>query len=209
MLAFISVFFALHLPHTDTSHFAAKLKRVDFPGALSLVLCVFFLLLGLDRGGNIAWRDSYTISALSLFSLFLALFAAVELRWAAEPFAPRRIIAHRALIGAYLVNFFALMSAFSMLFHVPLFYQAVLGKSPAEVGFWLLPTVLGGVLGSLGGGLCIQVTGKYYWVTVYAYVAMLLGMATTVLEAGVIAKSAVGVALGEYKTITTPCLPRM
>ncbi|KAJ7896752.1 member of the major facilitator superfamily [Mycena olivaceomarginata] len=196
VLAFISVFFALHLPHTDTSHFAAKLKRVDFPGALSLVLCVFFLLLGLDRGGNIAWRDSYTISALSLFSLFLALFAAVELRWAAEPFAPRRIIAHRALIGAYLVNFFALMSAFSMLFHVPLFYQAVLGKSPAEVGFWLLPTVLGGVLGSLGGGLCIQVTGKYYWVTVYAYVAMLLGMATTVLEAGVIAKSAVGVALG-------------
>jgi predicted MFS family arabinose efflux permease len=160
------------------------------------VLCVFFLLFGLDRGGNISWNDTYTISALSAFALFFAVFAYVELAWAAEPFAPRRIIAHRSLIGAYMVNLFALMSSFSMIFHVSLFYQAVLGKTPSEVGFWLMPTVFGGVIGSLGGGLYIQATGRYYWLTFYAYLAMAVSMLGTVLQAGVITTSAVGVAVG-------------
>ncbi|KAJ7184727.1 member of the major facilitator superfamily [Mycena filopes] len=198
IVAFVTVSFALHLPHTDTSDIKSKIRRVDFPGALSLVLCVFFLLFGLDRGGNIAWNDQYTILALSFFAAFFVLFAFVELSWAAEPFAPRRIIAHPSLIGAYMVNFFGLMSSFSMIFHVSLFYQAVLGKSPSEVGFWLLPTVVAGVVGSLTGGLIIQATGRYYWVTVGAYVAMVLGMVGTTLEAGIIAKSAVGVAVATF-----------
>ncbi|KAJ6500918.1 MFS general substrate transporter [Mycena sanguinolenta] len=200
IIAFITVSFALHLPQTETSDLKAKLKRVDFSGALSLVFCVFFLLFGLDRGGNIAWNDKYTIAALSVFALFLVLFVLLELVWAAEPFAPKRIIAHRSLIGAYMVNLFALMGGFSMIFHISLFYQAVLGKSPSEVGFWLMPSVFSGVIGSLAGGLAIQATGRYYWITVYAYVGMVLGMLGTVLEAGVIATSAVGVALGSFVT---------
>ncbi|KAJ6566891.1 member of the major facilitator superfamily [Mycena capillaripes] len=206
VVAFITVSFALHLPHTETSDFNTKLKRVDFSGALALVLCVFFLLFSLDRGGNIAWNDRYTIGALSAFAVFFALFAFVELVWAAEPFAPRRIIAHRSLIGAYMVNFFALMSSFSMLFHVSLFYQAVLGKSPSEVGFWLMPTVFGGVIGSLGGGLYIQTTGRYYWVTFYAYLAMAVSMLGTVLEAGIITTSAIASfisAIGNGTGVTT------
>ncbi|KAJ7663659.1 MFS general substrate transporter [Mycena rosella] len=198
VLAFISVSFALHLPQTDTSDFKTKLKRVDFSGALSLVLCVFFLLFGLDRGGNLAWNDKYTISALCAFGVFFILFASIELAWATEPFAPRRIIANRSLIGAYMVNLFALASSFSMLFHTALFFQAVLGKSPSEVGFWLVPTVFGGVSGSLAGGLIIQATGKYYWLTFYAYVAMAVGMLGTVLEAGVLTKSAIGVACASF-----------
>ncbi|KAJ6561359.1 member of the major facilitator superfamily [Mycena sp. CBHHK59/15] len=195
VLAFISVAFALNLPKRDSSDLKTKLKRVDFSGALSLVLCVFFLLFGLDRGGNIAWNDKLTISALGAFTVFFCIFAFVELVWAAEPFAPKRIIANRSLVGAYMVNLFALAASFSMIFHVSLFYQAVLGKSASEVGFWLVPTVAGGVVGSLGGGLIIQSTGKYYWLTFFAYVAMLAGMLGTVLEAGIIAKSAVGVAI--------------
>ncbi|KAJ6504440.1 member of the major facilitator superfamily [Mycena vulgaris] len=198
ILAFISVSFALHLPQTDTSDFKTKLKRVDFSGAFSLVLCVFALLFGLDRGGNIAWNDKYTISALCAFGALFVLFTTVELAWAAEPFAPRRIIANRSLLGAYMVNLFALTSSFSMIFHVALFYQAVLGKSASEVGFWLVPTIAAGVFGSLGGGLFIQATGRYYWVTVGAYVAMVVGMLGTVLEAGVIATSAVGVACAAF-----------
>ncbi|KAF7354015.1 Mfs multidrug transporter [Mycena venus] len=198
VLAFISVSFALHLPHPDTSDFKTKLKRVDFSGALSLVLCVFFLLFGLDRGGNIAWDDKYTIGTLSTFAIFFALFVSIELAWAKEPFAPRRIIAHRSLIGAYMVNFFALMSSFCMLFHVSLFYQAVLGKSPSEVGFWLLPVVVAGVIGSLGGGLFIQATGRYYWVTFCAYITMFIAMLCVVLEAGIVATSAIGVTVAFF-----------
>ncbi|KAJ7432030.1 MFS general substrate transporter [Mycena galericulata] len=196
ILAIISVSLALHLPQRDTSDLKTKLKRVDFSGAISLVLCVFFLLFGLDRGGNIAWADRYTIGALLGFLVLFLLFAFVELEWATEPFAPRRIIANRSLLGAYMVNLFGLTAALSMTFHVALFYQAVLGKAPSEVGFWLIPSVFTGVFGSLAGGLIIQATGRYYWITVAAYVAMLFGMLGTTLEAGVLAKSAIGVASG-------------
>ncbi|KAJ7473365.1 member of the major facilitator superfamily [Mycena latifolia] len=198
VLAFIAVSLALHLPQTEASDFKTKLKRVDFSGALSLVLCVFCLLFGLDRGGNIAWNDKYTISALSAFGVLFVVFASIELAWASEPFAPRRIIANRSLSGAYMVNLFAMTSAFSMIFHVALFYQAVLGKSASEVGFWLIPTVFAGVIGSLTGGLVIQSTGRYYWLTVGAYVAMFVGMLGTVLEAGIVAKSAIGVACAAF-----------
>ncbi|KAJ7205000.1 MFS general substrate transporter [Mycena pura] len=198
VLAFISVSYALHLPQSGASDFKTKLRRVDFSGALSLVLCVFFLLFGLDRGGNVAWEDTYTIAALCLFSIFFALFVAVELAWATEPFAPRRIIAHRALLGAYLVNFFAMMSGLSLIFHLSLFYQAVLRKEPAAVGLWLAPTVAAGVLGSLSGGLAIQATGRYYWVTVAAYAMMALGALGTTLQAGVLRTSAVGVAIASF-----------
>ncbi|KAF7320692.1 Vacuolar membrane amino acid uptake transporter fnx2 [Mycena chlorophos] len=187
-VAFVAVSFALHLPSTPGSTASApmrtKLARVDFSGALSLVLTVFFLLFGLDRGGNLAWSNALTITALSLSLAFFVAFSLVELYYAAEPFAPRRIIANPSLIYAYLVNLFGLASGFSMIFHLALFYQAVLRKSPAEVGWWLVPSVFAGVIGSLGGGLWIQATGKYKAVTVCAYIAMVVGTFWTTLSAG-------------------------
>ncbi|KAJ7613841.1 member of the major facilitator superfamily [Mycena polygramma] len=188
VVAFITVSFALQLPHTETSDFKTKLKRVDFSGALSLVFCVFFLLFGLDRGGNIAWDDKYTVAALSAFAVFFALFAFVELVWASEPFAPHGASSPTDRLSARIC----------MIFHVSLFFQAVLGKSPSEVGFWLVPTVFGGVIGSLSGGLFIQATGRYYWITFYAYLTMAVSMLGIVLEAGIVTTSAVGIAFGEY-----------
>ncbi|KAF7296971.1 Vacuolar membrane amino acid uptake transporter fnx2 [Mycena indigotica] len=198
VLAFLSVSFALHLPPTTTSNLRNKLARVDFSGALSLVLTVFLLLFGLDRGGNMSWSSPLTITTLSLSVAFFITFASIELFYAAEPFAPRRIIAHPSLIYAYFVNFFGLMAGFSAIFHIALFYQAVMRMPPAEVGWWMVPSVVAGVIGSLGGGLWIQSTGKYYWATVYAYLGMVVGMVGTTISAGLVAKSAVGVAVGSF-----------
>ncbi|CAK5279000.1 unnamed protein product [Mycena citricolor] len=202
VLAFISVSFALHLPESDTSDLKSKLKRVDFPGAFALVLTVFFLLFGLDRGGNIAWHDPTTIASLSVFAVLFVLFLVIEFRWAKEPFAPKRIVAHPALAGAYLVNFFALMAGFNMIFHMSFFYQAVLRKTPSEVGFWLVPGVFAGVFGSLAGGLIIQVTGRYYWATVAAYVGFLVAIFALTLQTGVVILSGVGVVIaGTFASI--------
>ncbi|KAJ7907655.1 member of the major facilitator superfamily [Mycena leptocephala] len=163
-----------------------KLKRVDFSGALSLVLCVFFLLFGLDRGGNISWNDKYTISACRFRRLFRSVCVR-RARLGRRTFAPRRIIAHRSLIGAYMVNLFALMSSFSMIFHVSLFYQAV--------GFWLMPTVFGGVIGSLGGD-CTSRHWAVLLVTFYAYLAMAVSMLGTVLQAGLLPLPLLGSVVG-------------
>ncbi|KAG6897487.1 hypothetical protein C0992_001092 [Termitomyces sp. T32_za158] len=175
LMAIASVSFGLHLPKSDSSDFTAKLKRVDFAGSLALVITVFSLLFGLDHGGNISWRDSVTLLSFSSFAIFAVLFGVIELRMASEPFAPKRIIFNRSLIAGYLVNFFGVAAGMSLIFHVSLYLQAVHGNTAAKAGLWLVLCVVGGLLGSLGGGLIIQTSGKFYLITVLGYGLQFLG----------------------------------
>ncbi|KAG6809847.1 hypothetical protein H0H92_014506 [Tricholoma furcatifolium] len=175
LLAIASVSFGLNLPKTETSDFFAKLKRVDFAGSLALIVAIFSLLFGLDHGGNISWTDNLTRFAFGSFILFFIVFGIIEMRIASEPFAPKRIIFNRSLIAAYLTNFFAVAATISLVFHVSLYLQAVQGKMASEAGLWLVLSVLGGLVGSLTGGVTIQATGKYYVLTIVGYGAQFVG----------------------------------
>ena len=90
----------------------------------------------------------------------------------------------------------------TVLFYIPLFYQAVDGFSATQAGVRLLPNVLGSVSGSLSGGLLIQRTGKYYWLTVLAYSTATLGSLLIILCTGLVVNNtsgiSVGLALGGY-----------
>ncbi|KAJ3832547.1 MFS general substrate transporter [Lentinula raphanica] len=196
LLAIISVSLALELPATENADFKAKIKRVDFAGAATLVTCIFFLLYGLDNGGNVSWTDKSTLCALFASAIMFVLFGGFEMEWAKEPFAPKRIVLNKSLIASYLVNLFTVASNLSMLFHVSLYLQAVEGLSPSRVGFWLVPGIIGGVTGSLGSGLIMRVTGKYYWLTVIEYLCLVLGSITIVLSAGILTKSVGLISIG-------------
>ncbi|PFH47894.1 hypothetical protein AMATHDRAFT_66575 [Amanita thiersii Skay4041] len=196
IFAIIAVSIALRLPNTKNSGLSASFRRVDFGGAITLVLCVFFLLFGLDRGGNTSWMDKFTISALIAFIVFGVLFGLIEMEYANEPFAPKRIIVNGTLIAAYLVNFFCIASAMCQIFHVPLFLQAVLGKTASQASLYLISGILGGLFGSLSGGLIMQYTGKYYILTIAAYVMLLLGTITVFISSGTLFTSTTGIVLG-------------
>ncbi|KAF9069478.1 member of the major facilitator superfamily [Rhodocollybia butyracea] len=196
MLAFISVSFALHLPTIERTDFKAKIKRVDFAGAASLVTCIFFFLFGLDNGGNVSWSDKKTVGSLVASAFTFILFGTIEMEWAREPFAPKRIIFNRSLIASYLVNFFGVACMMSMLFHVSLYLQVVEGLSPSRVGFWLVPQIIGGVTGSLGSGLVMKATGKYYWLTVWGYFLQAAGSSIVIASAGVLVRSTIIIAIG-------------
>ncbi|KAK1221195.1 hypothetical protein PQX77_016009 [Marasmius sp. AFHP31] len=196
--AFLSVSLTLHLPQVEASDFKTKIKRVDFLGAVTLIFFVFFFLFGLERGGNVAWNDQYTTGALAISGVSFIFFALTEMKWAREPFAPRRIIVNPSLIAAYLVNFFAIASEMSMVFQVSLYYQAVRSYSAAQAGLAILPAIAGGVLGSLTGGLVIQATGKYYLITALACFLQMVGLLDVVLGSGIIFASVVGISAGLF-----------
>ncbi len=124
VLALVSVSIVLKLPKTEEVNWRIKLRRVDFLGAFVLVCAVFTLLLGLDRGSNVSWRAPITITSLCLAFPLFVLFMLVELKVAAEPFAPGRIVFERSLFACYLCNFFSFAGWLSALFYVPLFFQA-------------------------------------------------------------------------------------
>jgi predicted MFS family arabinose efflux permease len=196
ILAIISVSVSLKLPSSDKGDFFAKLKRVDFAGAATLVAMIFALLLGLDRGGNVSWNDKFAIMALSAFAILFILFGVIEMKLASEPVAPKRIVTDRGLITTYMVNFFSGGALISMLFHTSLYLQAVLGKTPSQTGLFLIPAIAGSVVGSLVGGLMMQKSGKYYWLTVGAYLSMVIGAALVVLFTGILGSSPSRIATG-------------
>lgn len=176
-LAFIIVYFVLDLPKEEDSHWREKLARIDFLGAFTLVTAVFSLLLGLDRGSNVAWSDTVTIVACSLSIPLFALFLLVEMKFATNPFAPGHIIFERSLCASYFCNFFQLASYMACTFYVPLYFQAVGGMSATAAGLRFIPLIFMSTAGSLGGGVIMQKTGKYYWLTVISYSIQLTGIA--------------------------------
>ena len=145
-----------------------------------------------------SWNDPYT-QATAVVSLFaFVLFISVEVHWAKEPFAPKRIIINPSLIASYLVNFFSLASQVSMIFHISLYLQAVQSYSASRAGFVLVSGTIGAVTGSFCGGLIIQATGRYHWVTVTGCLIQLVGILVITISSGVVAAASVfGIAIGE------------
>lgn len=195
-LAFLSVTFVLRLPRRESAGWKKKLARVDFIGAFVLVSAVFTMLLGLDRGSNVSWSIPITIASLSVSFVLFILFALVEQRFAAEPFAPSRIIWDRSLVACYFCNFFSFAGYLSLIFYLPLFFQAVNGYTATQASLRLLPTIISGVSGSLFGGLLMQKTGKYYWLTVIAYTMLFGGVLVVMLFSDFVANTYYGIAVG-------------
>ena len=84
----------------------------------------------------------------------------------------------------------------AILFYIPLFYQAVDGFSATQAGVGLLPNTIAAVSGSLFGGLLMQRTGKYYWLTVASYSISTLGTLLVILCTGLVVNNTYGISVG-------------
>ncbi|KAK7735910.1 hypothetical protein SLS53_007288 [Cytospora paraplurivora] len=191
-LAFVAVYFVLHLPERDDSHWREKLARVDFLGAFFLVLAVLSLLLGLDNGSNEGWGERGTVVPLAISPALFAIFILVEIKLASNPFAPGHIIFERSLVAGFLCNFFGMLGQMPVLFFLPLLYQAVDGASPVQAGLLLLPGSIFTVFASVATGLRIRKTGRYYKLNAVGWGLMLLSAVLMVLSSGAWTNSEVG-----------------
>ena len=86
----------------------------------------------------------------------------------------------------------------SVTFYLPLYFQAVDGFTATQAGLVLLPSIASGVSGSLFGGILMQKTGKYYWLTIAGYTILILGGIPILLFTGLVTKSVPGVIVGLF-----------
>ncbi|MCJ1310149.1 hypothetical protein MMC25_003810 [Agyrium rufum] len=196
LLAVISVVFLLKLPHKDNSDWRAKLRRVDFPGALLLVGLVTCLLLGFDHGSNISWSSKTTIIPLAICPPLFIAFLLVEAKFASEPFTPGHVMLDRTVLSVYINNFFTYAAWLALMFYVPLFYQAVDEVSASQAGLRLLPGILTAVTGVVLGGFVLKATGRYYWLMVLSQAVVTISMVAVVLGATYPAYDVLGISLG-------------
>ena len=188
--------FLLKLPSHEETDWKEKLRRIDFLGAAVLTVAVSNLLIALDRGSNVAWKDLATVTTLGVSLLFGTLFFLVEAKGAKEPIAPSHVVFQRSMTSAYGCYFFSLAGWTSAMFYLPLFYQAVTKATPETAGLLMLPNILASVSGSVAAGYIMKKTGKYYWLTLSAYVGVSVGMVIILLFSGIMMTSLVGIVIG-------------
>lgn len=169
VLAGIAAYFSIDVPIKETDD--PRISRVDFLGAATLSATLILLLLGLNSGGNIVpWSHPLVTVSLPLSLVFLLLFIYVEDRVASEPVIPVRLLLNRTVAAACATNWFITMSIFALLYYGPIYFQVVLSLSAQEAGYRLIPQSAGTALGSLGAGLIMRKTGRYWWLNILAQI---------------------------------------
>ena len=155
----ILVFFTVKIPVKKTGE--SPWKRIDFLGAVTLILTLILLLLGLNSGGNVVpWTHPLVLTTLPLSGLFLAAFIYVESCYAVEPVIPVRLLLDRTVLSACFTNWFTTMANFGLIFYAPIYFQ-VLGLSATQAGIRLIPQSVGVAIGSVGSGIVMRWLGKY------------------------------------------------
>jgi EmrB/QacA subfamily drug resistance transporter len=149
------------------------LRRLDLPGALTLVAGLLSLVFGIESAGSAGWTAPRTWIAVGAAALLLGSFARLERR-AANPLVPPSTWRIRSLISASAVMAGVTGVVVGAIFLSSLYLQAIIGASPVVTGLQFLPlaaaitvaaTVASKVIGRVSartlilGGLAVMAAG--------------------------------------------------
>jgi EmrB/QacA subfamily drug resistance transporter len=149
------------------------LRRLDVPGAVTLVSGVLALVFGIEAIRSAGWTATRTVVALALAAVLLTAFAGLERR-AADPLVPPSTWRIRSLVSASAVMAGVTGVVVGAIFLTSLYVQSVVGSSPVVAGVQFLPlaaaitvaaTVASKLIGRLGArtlilsGLVVMAAG--------------------------------------------------
>jgi hypothetical protein len=144
-----------------------KILQLDPLGTLFLLPCLICLLLALQWGGSsLSWSNGKVIALLVLFALLLIGFINVQVFRQKTAQIPAAIVKNRSMLAGGFFVFNLAGSMMTMVYYIPIYFQAVKGVSAEESGIRTIPLVLSLVAGSIVSGIA---TGKIGYYTQFAY----------------------------------------
>jgi EmrB/QacA subfamily drug resistance transporter len=167
LAAFLVITRVLHIPHTRREH------RIDWPGAVALIIGLVPLLTVAEQGRTWGWGSGRSILCFAIGAVGLVLFLLAERSYKEEALIPLRLFRGRTFSVASGSSFILGMAMFGGLLTLPLYLQIVKGASPTKAGLESLPLVLGIMAGSIISGQIIARTGRYRIFPIIGNVLML------------------------------------
>ncbi|WP_019536110.1 MDR family MFS transporter [Paenibacillus ginsengihumi] len=167
-IGIVSLF--LILRHYKESGQTSK-QRIDWWGAVTLVVAVVCLMFALELGGKqFAWDSGAIIGLFGGFAVFFIGFLIAETK-AAEPIISFWMFRRRLFASSQALAFLYGATFVILTVYIPIFVQAVYGGSATNAGFILTPMMLGSVAGSAVGGVFTNRTSfrNLMIVSVFAY----------------------------------------
>jgi len=155
---------------------SGRQHRIDYLGAALLVAGVTPMLLAFSWAGTeYPWGSAQIIGLFAVSVVFLALFTVIELR-APEPILDLRLFKNRIYTPTLLAAFLIAIGMFGTILYLPLFVQAVLGRTATNSGAVLTPMMLAFVFSSVVGGQILSRTGRYKALAIGTVAIATLGM---------------------------------
>lgn len=167
----VSLFLISKFYKESTEH---RKQKIDWWGAITLVVAVVSLMFALELGGKeYAWDSAQIIGLFSLFGVFFLVFFYVETK-ASEPIISFWMFKRRIFATSQALAFLYGATFVILTIYIPLFIQAVYGGSATNAGFILMPLMLGSVVGSGFGG-SFQTKFKFRTLMVISIIAYTFG----------------------------------
>jgi EmrB/QacA subfamily drug resistance transporter len=157
--------------------------RIDYLGAVLVVLTAASLLLGLTLGGtSYAWDSPQILGLFAVGCVSLVIFLWIETH-ALHPILPLHLFRIHSFRIAALASFVMSTAFLGVVMFMPLYMQVVQGINATQSGFSLLPLMGGLIASSIVCGRLVTRTGRYK--------PFMIG-GGVVLIAGVIALTGIG-----------------
>src|SRR5690349_1475932 len=153
--AFLVVMRVLHLPHTRREH------RIDWPGALALIVCLVPLLIVAEQGRIWGWGSGRALLCYAIGAIGLIAFILAERAYKDDALLPLRMFRNRSFAVSSVGSIVLGAGMFGGILLLPQYLQIVHGSSPTVAGLQMIPLVAGIMTGAMGSGIAISKTGKY------------------------------------------------
>jgi len=154
VLALIVVFRTLHVHHVRRN------TRIDWMGAVSLVICLVPLLTVAEQGQTWGWASGKAIACFVIGVIGLGLFVAAEAHMKDAALIPLRMFRIRPALVTVIASVLVGMAMFGGIMMLPLYLQIVHGVSPTQSGLLMLPMVVGMMSAGLISGVVTGRTGR-------------------------------------------------
>ncbi|KAJ2703019.1 hypothetical protein H4218_000517 [Coemansia sp. IMI 209128] len=161
---------------TQPLPFSEKLARVDFFGALMLVIGLILLLLGLNWGGRVyPWESPVVLICLCVGLLLITVFVFIEAKLAIEPIIDSRLLRIRNVALSIPAQMCVGAVFFNTTFNLPVYYSFTHNSSASESGVRMVPLACGVVVFSIMSGWLIAKFSVYRLVAWTGTITMTLG----------------------------------
>ncbi|OGO45664.1 MAG: hypothetical protein A2Z05_06315 [Chloroflexi bacterium RBG_16_60_22] len=137
-------------------------RRIDYAGAITMMLFITPLILALNWAGvDFTWSSPVIIGLFGLTAVMFVIFVFIERR-AEEPVIPLALFRNRVVTVSGIAVFLQGAAFFPGITLVPLYFQGVLGASATQSGGFLTPMMLSAAVGSFFSGQALSRAGGHY-----------------------------------------------
>lgn len=156
LIALALVLRFLHIPRH-----AGNSVRIDWWGATMVVVGLVPLLLVAEQGQTWGWTSPLSITCYVVGGLGVVGFVIAQRLMKDDALIPFKLFRSPTFSMATIIGVLVGFGMFGAMMTLPLYLQLVLGSSPTQSGFEMLPMILGLMIASIGSGQIIARTGRY------------------------------------------------